>query len=201
MRAINKYWVIVLFALFQFQCGRGLSPRNYMRHFEKNRVKYCQTIKHNGIAAKVCYMPTEYYAARDMMSENKLSLDSAIKRYRNSMYFAISITGDNYKSGSALLQRDKGMQGFSNNVMRTTFQTEGNLFLLSGQDTIRPANFTYERNWGVGNEDVFFASFSRKELNKPYSAYHLIFRDIAPELGTVDIALKELIRNNKKLKG
>jgi hypothetical protein len=181
-------------------CTSSLTPQQYIQYFEKHRSNFRTTIQRNGVTATVSYLPNEYYAAQEMQVDTTLTTARALKTYENSMFFVFSITSEQFKNGSILLQRD-GVEGFADNVMKYTFDKEKDIFLLKGKDTVKAASCNYDRNWGIGNADSYVIAFPRKRLNGKTSGYHLYIKDMSPELGTVDVAINSLIKNVKKLKG
>jgi hypothetical protein len=189
-----------LFTLLSCKSDLILTPKQYMDYFEKHRSEYTKTIERNGVKAIVAYLPSEYYAARDLESDSTLSFKSTIKKYENSLFFVFSVTGEKYQGGSILLER-QGMAGFKESVDRNTFERGQDIFLLKGSDTVRTAGYHYDRNWGFGSDDSFLLAFSKNSLKSRPESYHLIIREMTPELGTVDIAVKDLMKQNKRLKG
>jgi len=194
-------YALCLLLLTSFSsCNSTFTPKQYMDYFEAHRAEFTKTIEHNGVKAIVAYLPTEYYVARDMASDGTLKLDSTIKRYENSLFFVFTIIGDKYKNGSVLLEQ-QGIDNFKENVELNTFERGQDIFLFSGSDTIRTSGYNYDRNWGMGSGDAFLIAFAKKSLKYKMETYHLIIREMTSELGTVDIAVKDLIIKNKRLKG
>jgi hypothetical protein len=181
-------------------CKSTLTPKQYMEYFEQHRGDYTKTIERNGVKTIVAYLPTEYYVARDIESDSTLSIDSTFRKYENSVFFVFSITGEKFKSGSVLLEQ-KGMSGYKENVERNTFERGQDVFLMKGNDTLRTTGYSYDRNWGFGGGDAFLIAFSKKSLKSKLEDYHLIIREMTSELGTIDIAVKDLLKQNKRLKG
>lgn len=192
--------IVGLAALIMANCTMQMKPKEYMRYYESHRKLFSSTANRNGVSATVTYTPSEYYAAREMANNPELSIDSAMKKYGNALYFTLTIASDSPNAGSVLLSRD-GREGFSENVFKNTFGRDRDIFLHCGGDTVKTVNCEYERNWGVGNQDVFLVSFPRSGARSALRRYHIEVRDIVPELGTVDVALKKIMKNPKLLKG
>jgi len=181
-------------------CAKVMGPQDYIKYFDTHRSRFSSTVKRNGVSAVILYMPPEYYAAREMTANKHLALGKVLGKYAGTAYFAVTIASDRYKSGSILLQRD-GMEGFGENVMKNSFDRDKDVFLLNGRDTIKAVDYEYERNWGMGNTDAFVFAFARAAAKTEISRYHIIVREIAPELGTVDVALANVMDNPVHLKG
>jgi hypothetical protein len=200
MNGINKFLLLACIGVFNFGCNSGLSAKDYLQYFEKNRDKYCKKIKRNGMVANVGFVPNEYYAAREMAADTALGRDKALRKYENSMFFIFSINSGNNGHQSVLLSKD-GAAGFKDNVMQNNFDRDQDIFLLHGSDTVKAAACNYERNWGFGNDDVFLIGFPRINMTKDSRNYRLVIRNIVPELGTIDVKLSEIVLKGKKIKG
>lgn len=160
-----------------------------------------KTIERNNVKALVAHMPAEYYAAMAMQNDTTFRVDSALKRYDNSVFFVLSIKAAVDSVTMSPLLSHIGVAGFKENVERNSFDRDQDVFLLYGKDTVKTMSIRYERNWGVGNDDSFLLGFSRKSLKGELNKYHLIIREMTPELGTIDIKVSELIKTTKRLKG
>lgn len=192
--------VITILVLLTSSCQQGLLPSEYLDYFEANRTSFSKIIERNGIKATICYYPSCYYSARDMKFDNTLTCDSAIMRYKKSLNFVVSIVDTRRKTGSVLLERN-GAVGFKENVYKKTFGMEQNVCLISSDDTINALSCNYERNWGLNNEDIFVITFSTGQLTKKLNKYILRIREITPELGTVDIPVKYIVKKVPILQG
>jgi hypothetical protein len=73
--------------------------------------------------------------------------------------------------------------------------------MLSKNDTVMVSSCNYERNWGIGNGDIFLLAFSRKQLEKELGSYRLIIRNLLVEIGTLEIKMSGIVKKSKKLKG
>lgn len=199
--AMFSFKIFILFTFFMllFSCTT-MTPAAYIQHFEKNRAKMARTVERNGVVSKVAYVPAEYYAARDMEMDPKLSLEDALKRYEMSLYFVLLLKCGTAANQSVLLQKG-GVAGFRENVLDNTFRKGQDIFLLAGTDTVKVAQYHYDRNWGIGNGDSFIIVFQKKQIQENVKKYHLILRNFVPELGTIDIPLPLLIKSVYKLKG
>lgn len=198
-----KSAVTVVLALLVCSGCTALRPEQYMEYMENNRERFCETVERNGIKAVVCYRPNEYYAARDMVRDTTLSVEQAMAEYANSLFFVLAVSSEEYGSGSVLLEKD-GARGFGRNVLTNTFGREGDIFLLNAEDqsdTVDLAQYHYERNWGIGNDDTFLMAFPRERVRNKESKYRLLIRDLLPELGTIDLRLGSLMKATRKLKG
>jgi hypothetical protein len=200
MKDISKFLILLVVSIFCLQCSNNLTAKEYVQYYEKNKKKYCKNIERNGIVATVCYVPSEYYAARDISNGIAASTDSTFARYKNSLYFVVLFKSKNGAKGSVLLQKD-GIAGFKDNVLQNTFGRDQDIFLLHGNDTIKAATFNYERNWGMGTADVFTMVFPRSRINESIKNAHLIVRNFLPEFGTIDVSLKGILRNPVTLRG
>lgn len=192
--------ILLILILFQIFCSSGLSPEEYLSYYEKNKHKYTETIERNSVKAVICYQPNEFFIARELASNTSDNNEIINNKYNKSLFFTLSLSSDKKQRGSFLLERE-GVQGFSKNVFKNTFNRGNNFFLSIQTDTVKIADYHYERNWGIGNEDIFLLTFNRNQLNRKITDYHLIIRDITPEIGTIDIPLKNLVKNTKMLKG
>ncbi|MDD5672851.1 MAG: hypothetical protein PHC61_01695 [Chitinivibrionales bacterium] len=199
MNGINRFWAVVAVMLLCLNCDSRLTASKYVHYFEKNRADYSKVVKRNGVVASVAYIPIEYYAARAVQFDSTLPVDSAMKRYDNSVFFVLTVRPEKGGSQSVLLERD-GMEGFKDNVYKNTFNKEHDIFLLNGKDTANTVSCDFERNWGISNDDAFLIGFSKKSIKSDFKKYHLIIRDVT-ELGTIDIQVKDLVGNYKRLRG
>jgi hypothetical protein len=177
-----------------------MTPVNYIQHYEKNRSRFSQTIDRNGVVAKVAYIPGEYYAARDMEADEKLSLTEALNRYEPSLYFVLQLQAEGEPGKSVLLQ-NSDMDSYRAGVLQNTFERNRDIFLLNGADTVSVSQYHYDRNWGVGNGDCFMMVFQKSIVQKDLKRYHLILRNFVPAIGTIDIPLTSIIKNTCRLKG
>jgi hypothetical protein len=181
-----------LLSLFLFTCSSTHSPERYLERFEKQKARQCIKINRNNITATVLCMPAKFFAARDARYDSTLSMENAEKRYSNSLFFALGIRPDSQAVPGSFLLTKGGYAEFKNNVMRNNFGRENDIFLLYKNDTVRVAGVQYNRDWGMTQEDQFLLTFAADQLKKNANKYHLIIREIAPELGTIDIPVKRL---------
>jgi len=181
-------------------CQKKLSADDYLKYIEKHKEAYCTTIERNKVYATVCFQPTEYIMARELSANPEIPLDSLQNRYGKSLHFLFFLQSKQQNS-SALLEGDN-VDDFRSKIRKNTFgRSERNFFLYEGTDTIPINSYHYERNWGIGNEDVFMLLFNRNDLNMDIKRYKFVARDIIPELGTFEINMKEIIKRTPKLKG
>lgn len=195
-----KALCLVPCAFLLSSCTSSLTPSQYMSYYEKHSKELSKTIVRGNVKATVAYIPNEYYAARIMQFDSSLSLANALKRYENSLFFVLAVTGVEDKINSVLNDRN-GFAGYADNVQRNTFKKEQDMFLINGHDTIMAASAGYDRNWSMGADDAFILGFPKTKLNKKINGYHLILRDITPELGTIDVLINDLVKKTKRLKG
>lgn len=181
-------------------CTKHLSPKEYIQYMLQNKEKYSQIIERNGVKATVCYQPVELCAARELAFYDSLCKDSVLKNYDNSLFFLCTISSDSLGNRSLLLERD-GLAGFRRNVFRHTYGHSDDIFLLDGRDTVKCSGYQFERGWGMTGDETFVITFNRQDIKKKVKKYRLIIREIAPELGTLDIELAELVKKAPKLKG
>lgn len=180
-------------------CNRALTAEEYVEWFENNRGKFSRTIERNGVKCTVRYMPTEYYAARDMLSDTTLEHDAALRRYENAIFLLIGIESRSLGNHSILLARD-GWGGFKRNVFTNTFNRADCVYLVNGTDTAMSVEYRYERSWGLGDADAFLFAFPRpKRLSMVNPS--LVIRNIMPELGTVAIDIDHTWLNSRDLRG
>jgi len=181
-------------------CTPAYSPERYVAHYTKNRRALCRSVERNGVSAEVVYVPNEYYAARDMVSDRTLGANKALERYQNSLFLVLSVRPETPIQGSVILSRgDRG--SFQREIARNSFGRDSDAFLVDGLDTVRAIAWNYDRNWGIGNEDSFLLAFPRNRLRGNPQKYRLIVRNTAPELGTIDMALSGLLGKIGNLKG
>lgn len=181
-------------------CSKRLTPEQYMAYMQKQSDKFSESVKHHGVSAKICYIPSEYYAAREMTFDSTLSKEKALDKYKNSLFFTCTVTADSMDERSFLLTRD-GAAGFSANVFKNYFGHTENIFLLYGTDTVKCDGYQYDRNWGMTNDDSFLIAFNKEKIKSSIDNYHLIMREITEETGTIDIELHKLIKKAPQLKG
>lgn len=195
----KRLLIVFLIVITGMCCTRRLSPEKYAVYIAENREKFCEVINRNGVRATVCYMPAEMYGAQRMIAYD-IPPDSAMKDFINSLFLVCTVNADSMGNKSLLLERD-GILGFPGNVYKHTFGHGEDIFLLNGPDTVKCAGYHFERNWGMTGEDSFIVTFDRRKLKEKMSGYHLIIREIAPELGTLDIQLSKLVKKAPQLKG
>jgi hypothetical protein len=200
MTAINNSVIWGIVALVLCGCGRDLPPQAYMDYFGKNKDKFCKVVTRNGVTAKIAFVPSEYFVARDLNAGVSTSLDSLSSRYGKSLFFVFSLGDSSNRSNSILLERG-GVQGFRESVFRNTFERGQDIFLLRGTDTVKVAACNFDRNWGLSNDDSFLIAFAKSDLRSKPEAYHLIIREMVPELGTVDLSLGDIVKKTRTLKG
>jgi hypothetical protein len=180
-------------------CTSNLPPQGYIAYYESNKSNFSKTFDRNGVRATIAYVPAEYYAARQMQFDSSLSSEDAVRRFGNSLNFLVVVKGAD--SAATPLTDRGGMDGFAENIQKSTFGHEQDVFLLNGADTVKALFCNFDRNWGLAGEDAFCLGFSRTTCEKNIMKYHLIFRDVIPEFGTIDIPVKDIIKRGKRLKG
>lgn len=180
-------------------CSNRLKPYQYLHNYEKNSRKYCTSIERNGFKVTVQFLPAEYYAAQELAARVTDNVDTALKKYANSIFVKVTIKSiDNSKDGTFLLRRN-GMKSYSANVNNNSFNKEKNMFLYCQADTLTARDYQYERNWGIGNGDTFLAVFDKRQLKHKLNKYNFVVSDLSQQIGTVDIRLNSMIINSGKL--
>jgi hypothetical protein len=199
MNGTNKAVLIACIALQFLNCGDKLPAKEYMQYFERNHSRFTKTVERNDVILNVSYIPGDFLAAREIAAGVNESVENALRKYSNTILITVGLSSRKGGTVSVLL-RENGNGGFSENVYRNDFERNRDIFLLCGADTVKAASYDYERNWGMGSQDVFAISFPRSEIRKPLSETHLMIRDLLPELGSVDIALGDIVKKSKLLK-
>jgi hypothetical protein len=177
-------------------CG-AVPAQAYGEYFEAHRVRFCREVVRNGVAATVCYIPAEVYAAREIVSGSGQSVEDGLMRYRNSLFFVVSIAGTN--GASPLLQRE-GPQGYKTSVAQNTFERESAFVVVAGSDTVAASSYRFERGSHLGTADAFVVAFSAEDVRKLGRKAVLRVRDLVPELGTVEVAVGDIVRKPRKLR-
>ncbi len=185
---------------FCCSCTTRIKPEEYMDYMRKHSEKFSRTFKRHGVSATISYRPNELYAAQHMIADDSMTVDSAMKPFENSLLFTLAISADSIGNKSLLLERD-GKAGFSTNVFKHTFGHKEDIFLLYKQDTVKCFDYRFERSFGMSNEETFVIGFNKNEIKNNLHKYHLIIRNIAVELGTIDCAIKQVIHKAPQLKG
>lgn len=193
------FFLFSLITVIASGCSKSLPPSEYQTYIEKNKKKYSYIIERNGIQATIVHYPSLYYSARNMLSDPTLSLDSAINRYKESLFFVLSVVDKRREFGSVLLEKD-GIHGLSQNILINSFERNNDIYLLNGKDTMKMANYQYERNWGMTNEDMFVLTFPSSEY-KHNQNLRLRIRDITLNLGTIEIPIKKIMPKSPNLRG
>jgi hypothetical protein len=175
-----------------------LTPEEYIDWYEAHRDRYTVTIERHGIRALVRYHPPELHVARQIVTAGG-DTDSLLSHYTNAVHFAFGISVEGKERGSFLVERG-GVREYGQRVYQNTFMRNEDIFLLRGADTVKCAGYHFDRTYGVGGEDVFIAGFPRVVLGRKVKDFHLIVRDIAPELGTIDIPVRKLMARTRKLR-
>lgn len=191
--------IIAIYVLLMMGCTMSLTPVAYVQYFEKNRQKFTCTVERNGMRMSVCHYPTRYYVARELQSLPDENIDKISKKYKESLFFVVTVADERRENGSTLLERN-GLAGFGSNVIHNSFGRENDIFMVNSTDTVKAASCIYERNWGVGNEDVFTVTFARSAVQKKRNL-KLRIREIAVELGTIEIPVNKLLRKGPKVQG
>jgi len=201
---MKQPWVWQLFSIIVLiicsNCSKKLKPEEYLNYIDKNGDKLCKTIERNGFITQICYRPNEYYAAQDMCIDTTFNAQDALNKYSNTMIFTCNIKAKDKVNDGQMLLQGNGFADFKKNVVNNTFEKKGYIFLLNEDDTINVSEYQYERNWGIGNGDAFVLAFSKKKLQQNPKKYHLIIRNLLPEIGTIDIKVAELLRSARGLK-
>lgn len=200
---LRQYWYmigIVSMICNAFFCTRHLTPHDYLSYYEKNRERYSYNVNNNGVSATISYLPSEIYAARQMLAYNSTDPEPVLQRFCKSLYLVCSIGSDDPDNPSFLLLRD-GLLHHKRNVLKHTYGHNDNVLLVSKEDTIKCTGYQFERGWGISHEDSFIMTFDKQKLKKDINTYHLYMRDIALELGTIDVPIKKIVKTSPKLKG
>jgi hypothetical protein len=201
---MGSLWVVAILCtlalVFSSGCSSKLEPEEYIEYINREGDKFCKTVERNGFITTVCHRPNEYYAAQEMRIDSTLTVQETLNKYQNTVIFTCEVIAkDNSNSGRLLLQGN-GFADYGKNVNKNTFGKKDDIFLVNGNDTVQIAEYQYERNWGTGNGDVFVMSFPIKELRPDLKKYHLIIRNLIPEIGTIDIHIADVMRRVKGLK-
>lgn len=173
-------------------CQKSVPHESYFETFEKQYNRHTAVIVRNGIAAELSYLPNELYAARDMQVDTGLSVLAAMKRYENTLFLLLKIRTQDDNGRSNRLRRI---------INNSACYMSNDIFLTDSNDTIPLTTYRYEPSRGIGNPDEFILAFSRKMLMKRSTEYNLIFRNISPELGTLEFGLDKIIKKIPKLRG
>ncbi len=147
---MNIKIILGILILLLFCCKTSLQPEQYVKHYKKNKGKFATTVKRNGLIAQISHLPSEFYAARDMLFDSTLTANKALQRYEKSLFFSLSFMPDKedpVKKNIIRIQRDEMLQ--KQNLRGTR---EKSIFIYTKQDTIPLLNFNYEKNWGISSE-------------------------------------------------
>jgi hypothetical protein len=180
-------------------CSLEMRPGDYVKYFDKNRKKFSETVNQGGYSITVTYCPPELIAARVLANNGGFSLDTLLAGYRNSMIFSVVVKANDPSKSQSFVTGGYGQAGYSETIIKNTFKKDREIFLTNGPDTIPVVDYDYERNWGLGTGDAFTISFHAQAVGKRIKAYRLYLRNMSVEIGTIDIALKDIVRNNRKI--
>jgi hypothetical protein len=202
MNVTSKALVTLVLALIPYGCSTKMTPAEYLRYFEKNRLKYSKVIECSGVSVTVTLMPTEYHVAREMEADSCLNIDTLFSNYSKTLIIVLSASSAaaEFENGSPLVQ-SSNMADFRKKLINTTFLPVNNFFITDGFDTITAANCNYERSWGIGNEDTFLLTFPACKLKRNLKEYNIIIRELSPAIGTIEVRIADLEKRKVKLEG
>jgi hypothetical protein len=201
MEHLLKWPMLCIIVLIFFAgCSTELKPDEYITYIDKNRDKFCKRIERNGFITTICYQPVEYYAARQMQIDPKISVQEALNKFSNTLIFTCNVKAKNIKDDGRMVLQGNGFADYGKNVKRHTFGKREDIFLVDGEDTVQVADYHYERNWGIGNGDTFVMSFAKHHIRSNLQQYNLRIRNMLPEIGTIDIKVAGLLRSVRGLK-
>lgn len=188
-------------ALFIVQINCSVKPEKYSEYIVSKQKKFCKVTARNGIRARVCYVPSDFYRARDITRSTNAG-NSTINKYKNNLFFIFTVEYDSIsaKKLSPLLSQH-GIQGFKQNVITQNFLRQDDFLLVYREDTIKTVTRNFERDWGSGTGDSFLLQFAKTDCKYPFRKYTLIIRNTLPELGNLKVKLSTIVHSSKKLQG
>ncbi len=192
--------VIYLSLLVFITCTeKSLTPQDYLKYYKNNSKTFSKTIERNGAVAEIAYQPAELYAARELEADSTKSLDKILDKYRNSFFVKVTVkdTGHNYRP---VLHRG-GPGNYKSNLYNALFDKEKDALIYADMDTIRAEESIFAHEDRSGMSDSFVLIFDRTRMD-PDRDYKLLIRDMDIRLGTLELGVNEIVKNNKiKLRG
>jgi len=174
-------------------CQSQLTPEKYVSYFDKHARSLAKGIERNGVLAQICYIPSDYYAAREAAARKNVNVDSIKTKYIKSIYFLVSV-----KPGKDNPNRNLPNSFLTDQSARANDQS---FSLVSDRDTVSSAAVLSEKTWNISDEKKLLVSFTKSRIGKSLHQYHFLARNLDPALGTIDMPLKDIVMEMKKLKG
>lgn len=192
--------IIYLSLLVFISCTeKSLTPQDYLKYYKNNSNTFSKTIERNGVVAEIACQPAELYAARELEADSTKSLDKILAKYRNSFFVKVTVrdTEQNYRP---VLHRG-GPGKYKSNLYTALFDKENDALIYADRDTIRAEESIFSHEDRTGSSDSFVLIFDRTRIDTDRD-YKLLIRDMDIRLGTLELGLKDIVKNNKiKLRG
>ena len=165
------YILLVVFSLIA--CKGKLSPKEYVNKIRSEEMGLVQTLGNENFNFSVQYKPLEYIAI--MEQRNNASEETVARRtkeLKGLQHYNIKIQSlkgeDVLKSG---IQEEKEYYNRLNYL--STFLKQ-DLYIIQGKDTLSPALYQFERNYGLAPYAVAVVAFEERDSTHKYNKEFII---------------------------
>lgn len=156
---------IILCALVVQSCGQSMTENEYKAWFSDPENGFVKEKVVNDLRFGVQLRPVELMMLTELKQGEDIladQVDSLKASYGNSLYFLMEVSFEDAgkRRGADVVQSTvKSYNEFVEQVNRLSFELDDNVILVSGNDTIRPSLYHYERGYELGKKQSFLFAF------------------------------------------
>lgn len=141
----------------------------------------------NEVDFNVIYRPTDLLVEQELGENYTVrDIESLRKKYKNHIYFNISISKNNQEILSSLTN-DRNSYGEMVNELAFGMEDKLNL-ITETRDTISMTDFIYPRLYGLGQTTTILIVYPREEVLREGDSFKIVVKDMG--LGTGDVGFR-----------
>lgn len=170
---MKKAVYILLVGFSIIACKGKLSPKEYVKTIRSEEMGLVQTSGNENFNFSIQYKPLEYIAIMEQRNNaSKETVSSRTKELKGLQYYNIKIQSlkgeDVLKSG---IQEEKEYYNRLNYL--STFLKQ-DLYIIQGKDTLSPALYQFERNYGLAPYATAVVAFEEPDSIHKYNKEFII---------------------------
>lgn len=152
---------------------------------EENMYSYSKTVR--GVKYVLQYRPTDLMVYQELDCENSQEIEKLRSKYRNQLYFNLSMSMDDKEILSNVTDKAK----FGEVVNELVFNMNNKIHIISAQkDTLPIIDFIYPRMYGAAPATTILIVYPREEKFLKQKYLNFVIEDIGLHTGEVRFKFK-----------
>lgn len=189
MKFLNGLVAFLIFAGVLCSCSNdSFNDKELLTIFLQDKDNGYSSYKSvNEVDFNVIYRPTDLLVEQELGENYTVrDIESLRKKYKNHIYFNISISKNNQEILSSLTN-DRNSYGEMVNELAFGMEDKLNL-ITATRDTISMTDFIYPRLYGLSQTTTILIVYPREEILKGGASFKIVLKDMG--LGTGDVGFR-----------